>query len=216
MDPVTLGLLATAAGGVISTAPKLLKTDLEKEQAKRLAKLKQREERGALGLTTREQAAIESRLKGGAEQVQRQAEQERARFLAGGGGAMGGQALAQAQAGEQQRMELETKVADKVLEADLAEKERELGEMYDLEAAQSEMKSRRRQAAFDLAGTLLEGGLAVGAQQAVIQGAKDISPESLGAVQNAFGVSESEARGIFELAATNPEILKLMQLYQGQ
>lgn len=216
MDPIMLGLLATAAGGALSTAPKLMKTDLEKEQAKRLAELKRRQEQGALGLTTREQAAIESRLKAGAEQVQRQAEQERARYLAGGGGAMGGQALAQAQAGEQQRMELQTKVADKVLEADLAEKEAELAELYDLQAAQSEMKSRRRQAAFDLAGTLLEGGLALGAQQAVIQGAKDISPESLSAVQNAFGVSESEARGIFELAATNPEILKLMQLYQGQ
>ena len=216
MEPLTLALLAGAAGAAIKQAPKLAKTDLEKEQARRLAELQGRERAGGLGLTEQERAAVEARLRGGASQLQRQAEQERARLLAGGGAAMGGQALAQAQAAEQQRMQLETNVAESVLEQDLAEKERELQEMYDLQAAQSEMKARRQQAAADLAAGVIESGLAFSQQQSVIQGAKDISPEALSAVQASFGVSEDEARGIFELAATNPEVLELLKLYQGQ
>jgi len=105
MEPITLALLTAAAGATIKNAPALIKSDLEKEQEKRLKELREREAAGGLGLTEEERAAIEGRLNQGAYRVQQQAGQERARLLAGGGGARGGQALEQATAMEQQRMQ---------------------------------------------------------------------------------------------------------------
>ena len=217
MDPVTLAVLTAAAGTGIQTAPKLIKSDLEREQEKRLARLQQRERTGGLGLTEQERAALEGRLSQGARRIQEQAEQERARLLAGGGAARGGQALEQAVAGEQQRMELQTDIAQRVSEADIAERERELSELYDLQAAQADMQKRRQQAVADIASSLLEAGLGAAQQQSVIQGPTDVSPESLGTVQSAFGVTEAEARGIFELAQQNPEVFEyLLLMMQGE
>ena len=214
MEPVTLAILTAVAGGAISAAPTFIKSDLEKDQAKRLKELRAKQASGGLGLTSEEQAAIEGRLSQGAYRVQQQAGQERARLLAGGGAARGGQALEQATAMDQQRMQQQTDVAQNVLELDLAEKEKETDEINTLVAAQSEMKEQKEQAIADIAAGGLEAALGAQQQQSVLQGAKDISPAALSAVQKSFGVSEEEARGLFELAVKNPEIFALLKTLQ--
>jgi len=135
MDPVTLSILAGVGGAAASNLPALLPSKLNRENKKRLEALKRREERGLLGLTAKEEAAIGGRLRATVDQVAEQATQQQKALLAGGGSARGGQALAQAQASQQQRMELEQGVGQKILEADLAERQREEDEMRALEAA---------------------------------------------------------------------------------
>ena len=111
-------------------------------------------------------------------------------------------------------MQQQTDVAQNVLELDLAEKEKETDEINTLVAAQSEMKEQKEQAIADIAAGGLEAALGAQQQQSVLQGAKDISPAALSAVKSAFGVSEEEARGLFELAVKNPEIFALLKTLQ--
>tara|TARA_R100000951_G_C2633961_1_gene178638 strand:- start:308 stop:952 length:645 start_codon:yes stop_codon:yes gene_type:complete len=214
MEPITLALLTAAAGATIKNAPSLIKSDLEKEQEKRLRELRKREATGGLGLTEEERAAIEGRLNQGAYRVQQQAGQERARLLAGGGGARGGQALEQATAMEQQRMQQQTDVAQNVLELDIAEKQAERDEMMSLQAADSEMNKARQQAVANIAAGGLEAALGASQQQAVMQGGLNPSASQVSAVSNAMGVDENQARGFLELAVTNPEIFELLKLIQ--
>jgi hypothetical protein len=212
MDPVSLAIITGAAGTALSNAGKLLPSQLAQQNEIRLAKLKRREEMGALGLTEQEQAAMESRLSQPAQRAQESADFERKRLLAGSGNALGGQALEQAMAGEQQLMRARTEVAGKVLEADLAEQEREMDEMRALEAAKEQRRQEIIGAIGGIAGAGVEAGLGTMAQQAIVQGGKDISPEALRGLSSSMGISEDEARGIYELSRTNPEMINYMTL----
>ena len=192
MDPVTLAILTSVAGTALSNAGTLSKTDLEKANEDRLKKLKARQAQGGLGLTEREEAAIRGRLSAGA------------------------QALEQAVASEEQRMALQTDIADKVLEADLAEKEREKEELAALQAARSQEQVENRNAVGSILGAGLEAGLTESKNQAIIQGQKDVSPAAVSGLATTLGVSEEEARGLFELAIENPEMMKYFSMLGAQ
>ena len=46
MEPVTLAILTAVAGGAISAAPTFIKSDLEKDQEKRLKELRAKQASG--------------------------------------------------------------------------------------------------------------------------------------------------------------------------
>jgi hypothetical protein len=216
MDPVTLAILSATAGTAASNLPALLPSKLNRENKRRLEELKRREEQGLLGLTAKEEAAIGGRLRTTADVAAKQAEQQQKALLAGGGSARGGQALAQAQAAQQQRMELEQGVGQKILEADLAERQREEDEMRALEAAVEERRRELVGAVGAVAGAGIEAGFTESAKQAIIQGQKDISPAKVQALSQQLNVSPDEARGYYELAIENPEMMRFLTALQSK
>lgn len=211
MDPVTLAILAGAAGTALSNVGGLVGgAKLQQENKKRLEALKKKEEMGALGLTAQEEAAISGRLRGAQKTAQEQTESLQKRLLAGGGMATGGQALASEAAAQQARMAAESDVSQKILEADLARKQQQEDEMRALEAAVAERRREAIGAVSAIAGSALEAGLTTSAQQATIQGQKDISPAQVAGVAQAFGIDEAQARGMIEMGYKNPELAKYM------
>jgi hypothetical protein len=215
MDPITMAILVGLGGAAASNLPALVPSKLNQQNKKRLKELSSREEQGLLGLTTKEEAAIGGRLRTTADVAAEQAAQQQKALLAGGGSALGGQALAQAQASQQQRMELEQGVGQKILEADLAERQREEDEMRALEAAVEERRRELVDAVGEVAGAGIEAGFTESKNQTIIQGQKDISPERVSALSQQLGMSEEQARGLYELALENPEMLKYMTALQG-
>lgn len=216
MDPVTLAILAGTAGTALSGAGTLIGgASLQRENKKRLEELKRKEEMGALGLTDKERAAIEGRLREPGIRAQQSAQLERERLLAGSGGATAGAALGEAAAKEQALMSLESQVASQVLEQDLAKEQRQKDEMRALEAAIAERRREAISAAGAIGAAGLEAGLTTAAQQAVIQGPKDISPSAVSGLANQLGVSQDEARGLYELSLTNPEMFKYLTALQS-
>jgi hypothetical protein len=211
MDPVTAAVLVGLGGQALSQAGTLIPTKIERSQKKELEKLKRLEEMNALGLTEKEQAVMMGQLTAGSQQVQQQAADERARILAGGGMATGGQALQQAVAIDAARAAGQERVAQTILEQDLAKESAQKERIAAIEAAQSQKRAERAAAAASIAGAGLEAGVTTAAQQKIIQGAKSPSPQMIAAVKTAYGVTtDEEARGIIELQVTDPEAAKLL------
>lgn len=211
MDPITMAILVGAGGAAIEGAGTLIGgAKLAAENKKRLEALKKKEEMGALGLTGQEEAAIAGRLRGAQKTAQEQTESLQKRLLAGGGGATGGQALAAEAAAQQNRMAVESDVTQKILEADLQRQQQQEDEMRSLEAAVAERRAESISAVSGIAGSALEAGFTTAAQQATIQGQKDISPEQVSSVASVFGVDEARARGMIEMGYKNPELAKYM------
>lgn len=215
MDPVTLAILAASAGAATGALPSLLPSKAHRSNKNRLEELEALEASGQLGLTGKEQASMGNKLRGGQLAAQEQSEDFQSAMLAGGGMATGGQALARAAEAQQQRMAVESDVAAKVLDADLLKQQEQRDEMRALEAAVEEKRNERVQAVANIAGSAVSAGIGSAGQQAIIQGQKDISPEQASALAKQLGVSEEEARGIWELSITNPEILKYQTLMAG-
>lgn len=158
----------------------------------------------ALGLTEKEQAAMQGRLSAGSTQVQQQAAQDRARILAGGGSVTGGQALQQAVAVDAQRAQGQERIAQTILEQDLAKEASQKETIAALQAAEAERKAQKRQIFGSLAGAAIESAVTGVADQAVIQGAKSPSPQLIQSVKQTFGfATDDEARGYIELRATD-------------
>jgi len=209
MDPVTMALLVGAGGQALSQAGTLIPTEIERTQKKELEKLKRMQEMNALGLTEKEQAAMMGRLSAGSEQVQQQAAQERARLLAGQG-ATGGQAMQQAVAVDAQRAQGQERIAQTILEQDLAREEQQKERMSALEAAASQKSAERVASVASIAGAGLEAGVTTAAQQKIIQGARNPTPQMISAVKTSLGLAtDDEARGIIELQAEDPEGAKM-------
>jgi|DEB0MinimDraft_10_1074344.scaffolds.fasta_scaffold12221_2 hypothetical protein len=215
MSPILIAALAAGAGSALANAGTLMPSDLAKSNKARLEELKRKEEMGALGLTTKEQAAMENRLRGGQQRIADAAQFERERLLAGSGGAQAGASLAQAAQAEQTQMAMETDIANKVLEQDLLKEAQQVDEMRALEAAVDQRKRELTSAIAGIGGAALQGGMATSAQQAIIQGQKDISPTAVAGLANQLGVSNEEARGLYELSITNPEMFKYLTALQG-
>ena len=215
MSPILIAALAAGAGSALANAGTLMPSDLAKSNKARLEELKRKEEMGALGLTSKEQAAMENRLRGGQQRIADAAQFERERLLAGSGGAQAGATLAQAAQAEQTQMAMETDIANKVLEQDLLKEAQQIDEMRALEAAVDQRKRELTSAIAGIGGAALQGGMATSAQQAVIQGQKDISPTAVAGLANQLGVSNEEARGLYELSITNPEMFKYLTALQG-
>lgn len=211
MDPVTAAVLVGLGGQALSQAGTLIPTEIERSQKKELEKLKRLQEMNALGLTEKEQAVMQGRLSAGSQQVQQQAADERARILAGGGTATGGQALQQAVAVDAQRAAGQERIAQTILEQDLAKEAAQKERIAAIEAAQSQKRAERAAAAASIAGAGLEAGVTTAAQQKIIQGAKSPSPQMIAATRQAYGLtSDEEARGIIELQYTDPQAAKLL------
>ena len=89
-------------------------------------------------------------------------------------------------------------------------------ELAALQAARSQEQIENRNAVGSIIGAGLEAGLTTSAQQAVIQGQKDISPAAVSGLASTLGVSDEEARGLFELAIENPEMMKYFSMLGAQ
>lgn len=216
MDPITIAILSATAGTAISSLPSLIGGKQHRANKKRLEELEKRRAAGNLGLSGREEAAMSGKLRSTADQASEQMEQRQKQLLAGGGQASGGQALASALGLQQERMGLESQVSQQILEADEAEKQRELDELYALEAAVAQKSQERVQAVANIAGAGVQAGFSSAAQQAVIQGQKDISPERVSALAGQLNVSDEEARGFYEMALVNPEMMRYLTAQQGK
>ena len=153
MDPITIAILSATAGTAISSLPSLIGGKQHRSNKKRLEELEKRRAAGGLGLSGKEEAAMSGKLRSTADQASEQMEQRQKQLLAGGGQASGGQALASAVGLQQERMGLESEVNQQILEADEAEKQRELEELYGLEAAVAEKRNQRVQAVANIAGS---------------------------------------------------------------
>jgi len=211
MDPVTLAILTGVGGQALSQVGTLIPTGIERSQKKELEKLKRLQEMNALGLTEKEQAAMQGKLSAGSTQVQQQAAQDRARILAGGGSVTGGQALQQAVAVDAQRAQGQERIAQTILEQDLAKEAEQKDRIAAIEAAQAQKRTERAAAAASIAGAGLEAGLTTAAQQKIIQGGEDPSPQMIAATKQAYGLtSDDEARGIIELRVRDPEAAKML------
>ena len=207
MDPVTLAILTGVGGQALSQVGTLIPTEIERSQKKELERLKKLQGKGQLGLSEKEQAAMQGRLSVGSTQVQQQASDERA----GGGSVTGGQALQQAVAVDAQRAQGQERIAQTILEQDLAREEAQKERISAIEAAQSQKRAERASAAASIAGAGLEAGLTTAAQQKIIQGSRNPSPQMISAVKSSYGLqTDDEARGIIELQAQDPESAKML------
>ncbi len=74
----------------------------------------------------------------------------------------------------------------------------------DLEAAKAEARQRRLAAVAGIAGSALEAGMTEKAQQAIIQRAKEPTPQELATTMSMFNVDQNTARGIIEKQVTDP------------
>jgi hypothetical protein len=212
MDPITLAVLTGVGGQALSQAGKLIPTGIERSQKKELERLKRMQEMNTLGLTEREQSAIVGRLSQGANVQQQQSAQERARLLAGGGMATGGQAMQEAVALDAARAAQQERIGQTVLEADLAREQEQKDRMQALEAGASQLRTDRINAAASIAGAGLEAGLTSAADQKIMQGARSPSPQMIASTKQAYGFqSDDEARGFIELSYTDPTAAKIMQ-----
>ena len=212
MDPITLAVLTGVGGQALSQAGKLIPTGIERSQKKELERLKKMQEMNALGLTEREQSAMVGKLSQGANVQQQQSAQERARLLAGGGMATGGQALQEAVALDAARAAQQERIGQTVLEADLDREAEQKDRMQALEAGASQLRADRINAAASIAGAGIESAFTAVRDEAGIQGAKDPSPQLIASTKQAFGfTTDDEARGYIELAYTDPTAAKLMQ-----
>jgi len=194
MDPLTLALIAGGATAV-SNIPNLVKTDLEKEQERRLKALRRREELGTLGLTAAERSAIDAQFTG--QQAQVAAGQQAQMGQYGALQAQPGQAaLGMVAAGDAQRR-LAAQQAQAVTSADLNKSEREKQDILDLSAAQSEAKQQRLEA---VVAPLAAGAQTfIGAETMASLMGQGVSPQDAAAVVNAStsvaGGTASQQRG---------------------
>jgi hypothetical protein len=216
MDPVTIALLTAGGTALAQNLPALLPSKLAQSNKARLAELKRKEEMGLLGLSDKEQAALASKLRAPAERAQESAALDRERLLAGSGGYAAGQALAEAARKEQDLMSIESQAAEAVLAEDIRKEAEQVDEMRALEAAVEERRRELAGAIGGVVGTTAQAGLTTAAQQAVIQGQKDISPTAVAGLARSLGTSEEEARGLYELSITNPEMFQYLTALQGK
>ena len=144
MDPLTMSLIG-AAGTVAGGVPDLYKSKFERDQQKRLRELQRKEDMGALGLTDRERASIQSQMRGTRQQAQAYADAERARLTQPS--AQPQMALLGQQLTDESRQRLEADLASQILGLDLERKAEQEQEIKDLEAAQAYAKRQRLEAA---------------------------------------------------------------------
>lgn len=212
ISPLLAGALIGAAGTAAQGVASIVPTKIERSQKEELAKLKRQQELGALGLTPAEMEAYQNRLGGRVEQAATQAAQDRARLLAGAGGATGGQQMAQAVAADEQRMKLEADASAKMLELDIARKKEQEERIRALEAADSEARAKRIQAIVGAGLAGATGAIQGAAVSKMMSGPKDISPELLNDISQKYGVSTEAARGIADQMIKSSDSSKYLEL----
>tara|TARA_Y100000114_G_scaffold45074_1_gene40734 strand:- start:6235 stop:7116 length:882 start_codon:yes stop_codon:yes gene_type:complete len=138
---LTKGALLTGAGTAIGALPDIIPSKYERDQKKRLREMQRKQEMGALGLTERERAAIESQMRGARQQAQQFAQAERARLTQPT--AQPQMALLGQQMQDESRQRLEADLASQILGMDLTRKAQQEQEIKDLEAAQAQYRRAR-------------------------------------------------------------------------
>ena len=193
--------LSSVAGGVATQLPNLLPSKYERDQKKKLEELQRQQELGTLGLTEQERSQLEARLQGRSTAAQQQAIQEQQRLLAGGGMAIGGQAMLGSQLAQESAQRAQTEIAQSIEDQNIARIREQQDEIAALEAAQGEYQQKRRAAVGGIAGTTLEGVLRTSAQNQFLQGARAPSEQTVNAYAKMYNISPDEARGIMEYEA---------------
>lgn len=143
---MALGTLGTAAllasgGTAIGALPDIIPSKFERDQKKRLREMQRKQEMGALGLTDRERAQIESQMRGTRQQAQQFADAERARLTQPT--AQPQMALLGQQMQDESRQRLEADLASQILGMDLTRQAQQEQEIKDLEAAQAQYRRSR-------------------------------------------------------------------------
>lgn len=212
IGPMGLTGIASIAGGVATQLPDLLPSQYEKSQKKKLEDLQRKQELGLLGLTEQERSVLENKLQSRSQVAAEQSQADINRLLAGGGQALGGQALLNAQLAVETRQRQESDISKQIEEQNLIKAQQQVDELSALEAAQAETKARRRAAIGGIAATTLEGALRTAAQTQYIQGAKAPSPEVVRAYAAQLSIPEDQARGLLEFSAMYPEQAMYMDM----
>lgn len=215
MAIIPLAVAAGAGGAALQALPGLIPNAYDREQKRRLAELQRKQELDLLGLTEQERSVLEGRLSGRADAANQQAAQERNRFLAGSGQALGGQALEQATLKDNAAAANQVAIQQAIEEQDIAKKNQQVDELRALEAGVAQTRQNKIAGVASIAGAGLEAGVSMAAQQRLIQGSREASSKSVKAIANVYGISEDEARGMMELSSKNPELLSYLQMIKG-
>jgi hypothetical protein len=196
------GLVGSAGGALLSSLPSLLKSDYEKENKKRLADLKRRQELGTLGFTEQEKQSLYNAGSSATEkaaQDMRALQSVQAGALATGAGQAG---IANAVAQEQAQMARATLERD--LQAKNLEEKRALeNEIEQRTAMASEAKARKQAAAIGLAQTGIASMDEVLEQAKTVRGSKP-TPEQLSSLSGMTGMTETQLSDVLGYFAKAP------------
>jgi hypothetical protein len=198
---LTKGALLSGAGTAIGALPDIIPSKYERDQKKRLREMQRKQEMGALGLTDRERAAIESQMRQTRQQAQQFANAERARLTQPT--AQPQMALLGQQMADEGRQRLEADLASQILGIDLQRQQQQQQEIKDLEAAQAQYKRARAEgltAPFQSAAEAYVGQMALErllqqASQAEIEQAKQVATateNAKAAAQKALATQDSQ------------------------
>ena len=201
LTAATLAALPTAAkmagmsalGSGITSIPTLIPTKTDKANKKRLKELERLEEMNMLGLTDREKAAVRNQLSGGALQAQRRADAEMRRLTANS--AQPQLQMQQAQQAAQSRQDLETRIAQEILNLDLQKEAQQEAELKEVRAAVDDRRNDMIAAGLSPAAGGLEGGVqGMTIQQLFGEG---ITPEQRSqAISKATGLPPEETKNV--------------------
>jgi hypothetical protein len=211
MNPLLLSGLVGMGGQAASTLGTFIPTAAERTQKRDLKELQRLQEMNALGLTDKEQAAMVNKLSQSANMQQQQSMQDRARLLAGGGTATGGQAMQEAVALDAARAAQQERVGQVVLEADLAREQEQKDKLAALEAAAAQIRTDRINAIGGIVGAGIESAVMGKKDEKGLQGAKAPSPQLIAQAKQTYGFTDDkEAIGFIELSYTDPKAADIM------
>lgn len=214
LTPVATAALIGAGASALTSLPTLIPNKTDRENKRRLKELERKAAMGALGLSADEEAVLTNRLSARSAQAQAAADAERNALLAGGG-VTGGAALQAAVASDAERARSESENAARVAEADLAQKQAQREEIAALQAAVSERTGQKVAAATGIATGALEAGITTSAQQQYMQGKLKADETAVKGLAAAYGISEDEARGLYEAVNRNPQLGTLFDAMRG-
>ncbi len=215
MDPITLALLTGAGGEALGQVSNILPSEFERKRKERLGGLQRKEEMGLLGLTEVEKNQLYGQAGARSLQAQQRGDAQRAQLMATQG-VTGGQALAAAQALEEQRAVAEADTALKVGELDLQRAAAQREELLALEAAQAQTEADRRSALGMIGQSGLEAGVETQAQLQLQQGRREVSDDVVRAIASKYNIDENEARAFYETTVENPALYEFLDAIRGE
>lgn len=196
--------IGAGAGALVGGVYGLFQEDSEYEKllAEQLKELQRRQEMGALGLTSGEQAALERKYLDPIQAARRETGEQ---FKMAVGQEMDPAALAKMGIGEEQRAaEAETTARTQIAAEDIAEKKREEQQIMEMMATQEDIERYEEQQMWDS----LEG-----AAGAMLQGSKfagqlsELNEVEFAEIAAEMGVSVDELRDVAEQAKQYNELL---------
>ena len=143
-----LPLIAELGGEAVGAAAAMAPTALDRRNRERLQRLERLAAADALGLSEQQAQAIRGESRRATAAARRALEADRARLLSSAGGS--GEALSQAIAKEQQEIESEQRLAERLSAADLQQAAEQEDELEALIAAQARRQVQRRASVADL------------------------------------------------------------------